>query len=180
MSRPAILAIDQGTTSTRAMLFDPGDRPLASAQVAHRQTFPHNGWAEHHPEKTWANIIHFSRDVIDQRREVAAAAIGIANQHETTVSWDRQTGGAIHNAIVWQDRRGSALCASLRAAGHAPLIGERTGLLLYSYFRTSKLHWFLDSVPGVCERTRAGKIAFGTIERFLLWRLARAAFMQAM
>lgn len=171
MPGPAILAIDQGTTSTRAMLFDPGGRPLASAQAAHRQIFPQNGWAEHDPEEIWANVVRLSRDVMAQPPEVEVAAIGIANQRETTVLWDRQTGAVVHNAIVWQDRRGAALCASLRAAGHEPLIVERTGLLLDSYFCASKLHWLLGNVPGVSERARAGKIAFGTIESFLLWRL---------
>ena len=171
MPRPAILAIDQGTTSTRAMLFDPAGRPLATAQAEHRQIFARNGWVEHDPEEIWANVVALCRKVIGRRSDLEVAAIGIANQRETTLLWDRETSAVVHNAIVWQDRRGTEFCDSLRAAGHEPLVQERTGLLLDSYFCASKLHWLLHNIPGLAARARAGEIAFGTIESFLLWRL---------
>ena len=168
---PTVLAIDQGTTSTRAMLFDGSGRPLVTEQAPHRQIFPHNGWVEHDAEEIWDNVLRLSRAVLARPEAVDTVAIGIANQRETTLLWDRETGAVLHNAIVWQDRRGADLCADLHAAGHDPLIAERTGLRLDSYFCASKLSWLLANVADAAARAAAGMLAFGTVESFLVWRL---------
>src|SRR5215813_7963744 len=148
MSRPAyVLAIDQGTTSTRAILFDAAGRPRSTAQIELTQFHPRPGWVEHDPEELW-------RGVVSTCREVAAAAdgpiaaIGVTNQRETTVLWDRATGRPVHNAIVWQDRRTADACAALRAGGHEPAIAARTGLLLDPYFSATKIAWLLAHVEG--------------------------------
>lgn len=165
-----ILAIDQGTTSTRAILFDQGLRPVASAQREFAQHFPAPGWVEHAPEDLWQSVLETGRAVIAQTG-VVPQALGITNQRETTVLWDRETGEPLHRAIVWQDRRTAETCADLRAAGLSPLVTERTGLLLDPYFSATKVKWVLDHVPGARDRARAGKIAFGTVDSFLIWRL---------
>lgn len=168
-----ILAIDQGTTSSRAILFDAGLRPIASAQEEFRQIFPQSGWVEHDPSDLWATVAATARAAIEKagitHREITA--IGITNQRETTLVWDRATGQPIHNAIVWQDRRTADLCADLREAGHEAMISARTGLLLDPYFSGTKIKWILDHVDGARARAEAGELAFGTVDSWLIWNL---------
>ena len=168
-----ILAIDQGTTSSRAMVFDDGGRPVGQAQQELPQHFPNSGWVEHDAEDIWRDTLAVARGAIENAGTSAAevAAIGITNQRETTVLWDRATGEPVHKAIVWQDRRTADLCDRLRAEGNEPLVQERSGLLLDPYFSASKVAWLLDSVEGLRARAERGEIAFGTIDCFLLWRL---------
>ena len=168
-----ILALDQGTTSSRAILFDGGLTIVASAQQEFPQHYPAPGWVEHDPADLWATTLATARAAIAKAGIAASdiAAIGITNQRETTLIWDRETGKPIHNAIVWQDRRTAAICAALQAAGHAPLITARTGLLLDPYFSGTKVKYLLDTVPGARDRARAGKLAFGTVDSFLIWQL---------
>jgi glycerol kinase len=168
-----ILAIDQGTTSTRAILFDGQMQVAGSAQQEFPQHFPQAGWVEHDPEDLWATTIETCRKVMADLDVTAGdiAGIGITNQRETTVVWDRKTGKAIHNAIVWQDRRTTSICEALRAAGHEPLISHQTGLLLDPYFSGTKLSWILDQVPGSREQAANGDLLFGTVDSFLIWRL---------
>ena len=172
-----ILVIDQGTTSTRSIVFDAAINPVATAQEELPQIFPRPGWVEHDPEAIWSSALATARDALHsaglEARDVAA--LGIANQRETTVVWDRRTGRAIHNAIVWQDRRTSDLCARLAAEGHEGLIAQRSGLLLDPYFAATKLGWLLEHVPGAREAAEAGHLAFGTVDSFLLWRLTGGA-----
>ena len=168
-----ILAIDQGTTSTRAILFDSAARPIAKAQRELTQHYPQSGWVEHDPEDIWQDTLATANEAI-ARSGVGidrVAAIGIANQRETAVVWDRATGEPIHRAIVWQDRRTADYCARLRADGVEPLVRAKTGLLLDPYFAATKLAWLLDHVPGARARAERGELAFGTIDSFLLWRL---------
>jgi glycerol kinase len=170
---PHILALDQGTTSTRAIVFDETLAPVASAQREFAQHFPDSGWVEHDPEDLWETSLTTMREAMS-RAGIAArnlAGLGITNQRETTVVWNRATGRAIHNAIVWQDRRTAETCARLRAAGHEPLVSARTGLLLDPYFSATKLGWILDHVEGARAQAEAGELAFGTVDSFLLWRL---------
>ena len=168
-----VLAIDQGTTSTRAILFDREYRIAAQAQSEFTQHYPHSGWVEHEPEDLWQGAVSTSRSAMTQCGATARdiAAIGITNQRETTVVWDRDTGDPIHRAIVWQDRRTADFCNSLRAAGNEPDITTRTGLLLDPYFSATKINWVLDNVAGARQRANAGKLAFGTVDCYLLWRL---------
>ncbi len=168
-----ILAIDQGTTSSRAIIFDAGLRVVASAQEEFPQHYPQSGWVEHDPADLWSTVAGTTRAAMERARISAAdiAAIGITNQRETTVVWDRKTGQPIHNAIVWQDRRTSEICAALKAQGHEPMITTRTGLLLDPYFSGTKVKWLLDHVPGARVRAKAGELAFGTVDSFLIWRL---------
>jgi glycerol kinase len=170
MGETYVLAIDQGTTSTRAILFDSSGRVRSSAQIAITQSHPRPGWVEQDPEEIWRSVVSTGREAI-----VAAdgpiAAVGITNQRETVVLWERATGRPVHNAIVWQDRRTAALCESWRAAGFEEIVARRTGLVVDPYFSASKIRWLLDGVPGLHQRARAGEIAFGTIDSFLLWRL---------
>jgi glycerol kinase len=172
MSSPSyVLAIDQGTTNTRAILFDAAGQPSRIAQIELTQLYPRPGWVEHDPEEIW-------RSVVSTCREVAAAAdgpitaIGITNQRETTVLWDCATGRPVHNAIVWQDRRTVELCQRWHADGLAETVVRRTGLVIDPYFSASKIRWLLDTLPGLIERARAGELAFGTIDSFVLWRLS--------
>ena len=169
----AVIAIDQGTTSTRAIAFDARLQPLASTQQELRQIYPAPGRVEHDPEEIWAASVACLRGVMAKASLAATdvAGIGITNQRETTVLWDRATGKPIHNAIVWQDRRTADFCDALRAAGHEPEIAAKTGLLLDPYFSASKIAWLLDHVEGARALAQAGKLAFGTIDSFLLWRL---------
>jgi glycerol kinase len=169
----ALIAIDQGTTSTRAIVFDAALRPLASAQQELHQIYPAPGEVEHDPEEIWTATVACVRDAIAKAGLTAKdiAGIGVTNQRETTVIWDRATGKPIYNAIVWQDRRTADLCAKLRAAGNEPAITAKTGLLLDPYFSASKIAWLLDQVPGARTAAKAGTLAFGTIDSFLLWRL---------
>ncbi len=168
-----ILAIDQGTTSTRSIIFDADARAVASAQREFEQHYPERGWVEHDPEDIWRDTLATAREAVAKSGIGAAgiAAIGITNQRETVVVWDRATGAPIHNAIVWQDRRTAETCARLKADGAEPLVRERTGLLLDPYFSGTKLAWILDTVPGARVRAEKGELAFGTIDSFLLWRL---------
>lgn len=167
-----ILAIDQGTTSTRAVVFDTLGRVQATAQIPLKQIYPANGWVEHDPEEIWAAVASVCRTVIsDTSTPSSVAAIGITNQRETTVVWDRRTGDPISNAIVWQDRRGAARCDELKASGAEQIIQSKTGLLLDSYFSATKIQWILENVDGARASANAGHLAFGTIDTFLLWRL---------
>ena len=168
-----ILAIDQGTTSTRAILFGPDMQPVASAQEEFEQHFPQSGWVEHEASDLWSTTASTCRGAIEKAGISAEkiAAIGITNQRETTVIWDRKTGKALHRAIVWQDRRTSELCQTLKAAGHEPMVTERTGLLLDPYFSATKLKWLLDNVEGARARAQAGELAFGTIDSWVIWNL---------
>jgi glycerol kinase len=166
-----LLAIDQGTTSTRAILFDTEGAVRHTARIELRQIYPRPGWVEHDPEEIWQAVVATCREAIAAAEGRPIAAIGITNQRETTVLWDRATGLTVHNAIVWQDRRTAELCESWGAAGLTDRVAERTGLVIDPYFSASKIRWLLDSVPGLAERARAGEILFGTIDSFLLWRL---------
>jgi glycerol kinase len=168
-----LLAIDQGTTSSRAILFDAALAPVATAQQEFRQIYPAPGLVEHDPEEIWSSVVATVRAALAKAGANArdVAAIGITNQRETVVVWDRATGQPIHNAIVWQDRRTADACAALQKAGHEPMITERTGLLLDPYFSATKISWLLDHVEGARAAAQAGRLAFGTVDTFLLWRL---------
>jgi glycerol kinase len=167
---PCVLAIDQGTTSTRAMLFNAAGEVWHSAQVELHQHYPLPGWVEHDPEEIWQSVLATSRAALAAAPS-PIAAIGIANQRETVVLWERAGGRPVANAIVWQDRRTVGLCERWRAEGLAGLVAERTGLVIDPYFSASKIRWLLDEIPGLRCRARDGEIAFGTIDSFLLWRL---------
>lgn len=166
-----ILAIDQGTTSSRALLFDADMRVTAMAQEEFTQYFPNSGWVEHDPEEIWTTTLSTCTKAMAGAGRVAA--IGITNQRETTVVWDRKTGRAVHNAIVWQDRRTADTCQALRDAGHEALVSEQTGLLLDPYFSGTKLAWILDNVDGAREAAERGDLLFGTVDCYLIWRLTR-------
>jgi glycerol kinase len=166
-----VLAIDQGTTSTRAILFDASGRARRTAQIELRQHYPRPGWVEHDPEEIWQSVVSTCREVV-AAAEGPIAAIGVANQRETTVLWERATGVPVHNAIVWQDRRTVELCERWRIEGLAETVAQRTGLVIDPYFSASKVRWLLDFVPELRERAKGGEIAFGTIDSFLLWRLS--------
>ena len=168
-----ILAIDQGTTSSRAIVFDAAMKVVASAQEEFPQHFPDSGWVEHDPSDLWATTAGTCRAVIEKAGlgPQDIAAIGITNQRETTVVWDRATGQPIYNAIVWQDRRTSDYCRQLREAGHAAMITARTGLLVDPYFSGTKLKWILDHVAGARDRALRGELLFGTVDSFLIWKL---------
>lgn len=168
-----ILAIDQGTTSTRSIVFDDQGGVAGLDQREFAQSYPELGWVEHDPETIWRDVVDTARAALASAGVAAdaVAAIGIANQRETVVVWERRTGSAIHPAIVWQDRRTADRCEALRQAGHEPLVQARTGLRLDPYFSASKLAWVLDNVPGAREAAQRGELAFGTIDSFLLWRL---------
>jgi glycerol kinase len=168
-----LLAIDQGTTSTRAILFDAALTPVATAQQELPQIYPAPGCVEHDPEAIWSATVETARAALAQAGVAAGdvAAIGITNQRETTILWDRSTGKPIHNAVVWQDRRTAEMCARLRAAGHQPAVAARTGLVLDPYFSATKIRWLIDHVGGAVAAAQAGRLAFGTVDSFLIWRL---------
>src|SRR5690606_1830512 len=168
-----VLAIDQGTTSSRAILFDRNLNRIATGQAEFPQHFPRSGWVEHDADDIWSSVAATCRAAIERAGIVpeSIAAIGITNQRETTLVWDRATGEALGRAIVWQDRRTADLCAQLRDAGHEPLITERTGLLLDPYFSGTKLKWLLDAHEGARERAARGELLFGTVDSFLIWKL---------
>ena len=174
---PFILALDQGTTSSRAILFDHAGAIRAIAQKEFPQHFPQAGWVEHDPLEIWSSQLEVARAALAKAglkaREIAA--IGITNQRETTLIWDRRTGEPIQNAIVWQDRRTASFCDDLKRAGHGDLITRKTGLVIDAYFSGSKIHWLLDHVPGARERARRGQLAFGTVDTWLLWKLTGGA-----
>ena len=173
MAASHILAIDQGTTSTRAIVFDGHGRPVATAQKELPQIFPQPGWVEHDAEEIWSATVEVCRGALTKAKldATALAGIGITNQRETTVVWDRATGKPVHNAIVWQDRRTSDFCARLKADGHEKLVADKTGLLLDPYFSGTKIAWILENVAGTRAAADRGALAAGTIESFLLWRL---------
>jgi glycerol kinase len=168
-----VLAIDQGTTSSRAMVFRSDISIAASAQQEFPQHFPASGWVEHEPDDIWNTTVACCHEAMQKAGATAKdiAAIGITNQRETTVVWDRATGKAIHRAIVWQDRRTSEICARLKSEGHEPAITAKSGLIIDPYFSGTKVAWLLDHVPGARERAMRGELMFGTVDCYLLWRL---------
>ncbi|MBN8761801.1 MAG: glycerol kinase [Thiobacillus sp. 63-78] len=172
-----VLALDQGTTSSRAIVFDHAGQIQSVAQKEFRQIFPRPGWVEHDPDEIWSTQLGVAVEAVTQAgltgRDIAA--IGLANQRETTVVWDRRTGQPVYHAIVWQDRRTAGLCDELRAAGHEALFQRKTGLLLDAYLAGTKLRWILDNVPDARRRAEAGELAFGTIDSWLLWKLSDGA-----
>ena len=172
-----VLAIDQGTTSSRAILFDDALQVAATAQEEFPQHYPQSGWVEHDASDLWSTVAGTCRQVIERAGITAAdiVAIGITNQRETTLVWDRKTGQPVHNAIVWQDRRTAPICAALRDAGHEDLVTERTGLLLDPYFSGTKLKWILDNVDGARAKAMAGDLLFGTVDSFLIWKATGGA-----
>lgn len=172
-----VLAIDQGTTSTRSILFDESLVAVAQAQEEFKQHFPNSGWVEHDPSDLWGTTAGTCREVIE-RANISVSdvvSIGITNQRETTVVWDRHTGKAVYNAIVWQDRRTAAFCQELRDSGHAQMFSDRTGLLVDPYFSATKLKWILDTVDGARAKARNGDLLFGTVDTFLIWKLTGGA-----
>jgi glycerol kinase len=177
MQADHVLAIDQGTTSTRAILFDAEARAVATTQRELRQHYPQPGWVEHDPEDIWRDTLAVSREALASSgiHVGRIAGIGITNQRETVVVWDRATGEPIYPAIVWQDRRTADACSQLQAEGAEGRVSERTGLLLDPYFSATKIAWILDHVGGARERAERGELAFGTIDSFLLWRLTGGA-----
>lgn len=168
-----ILAIDQGTTSTRSIIYDGNAEAIATERNEFEQHYPDRGWVEHNAEDIWRDAVTTAKDTLEKAKVGAGdvTSIGITNQRETVVLWDRETGEPVYNAIVWQDRRTARFCDKLRADGTEETIQSKTGLLIDPYFSASKLRWILDEVGGVRERAEAGKLAFGTIDSFLLWRL---------
>lgn len=169
-----LLAIDQGTTSTRAMLFDPQGHALFTAQREFAQHFPQDGWVEHAPQDIWETTKTVTAEAIEAatNQNLSIAATGITNQRETTMVWDRETGETLYNAIVWQDRRTADTCRTLREAGHENTVRRKTGLLLDPYFSASKIAWILDHVEGARQRAEQGRLAFGTVDCFLIWKLS--------
>jgi glycerol kinase len=168
-----LLALDQGTSSSRSIVFDPAGRIVAMAQREFGQIFPQPGWVEHDPEEIWQSQLATAQEALAKAGITGAQvkAIGITNQRETTVVWDRRTGRPIHNAIVWQDRRGEPLCAQLRDQGHAEAIHRSTGLVVDAYFSATKIRWILDHVSGAHSAAAQGELAFGTVDSWLLWKL---------
>jgi glycerol kinase len=174
---PYVLALDQGTTSSRAIVFDHDGAVRAIAQKEFAQIFPRAGWVEHDPNEIWASQMSVAVEALGRAglRPRELAAVGITNQRETTIIWDRETGEPIHNAVVWQDRRTAALCDALRSEGLEPLVQERTGLVIDAYFAASKIRWLLDHVPGARARAEGGRLAFGTVDSWLVWKLTSGA-----
>ncbi|MGI9382514.1 MAG: FGGY family carbohydrate kinase, partial [Methyloligellaceae bacterium] len=170
-----VLAIDQGTTSTRAILFDGGGRPRATASEDLEQIYPRPGWVEHDAEAIWQAVLSVGREVLGQVGAGEVAAVGITNQRETTVVWERQTGRPVGNAIVWQDRRTAEICDQLRADGLEAHITEVTGLLPDPYFSATKLAWMLSERPELRDRAAAGELCFGTIDAWLIFKLTGGA-----
>ncbi len=169
---PFILAIDQGTTSSRAMVFDQAGRVVASAQEEFPQHYPADGWVEHDPEDIWNTTLATARAAFAEAEQSGeVGAIGLTNQRETTIIWERESGAPVHNAIVWQDRRTAEACAQLREAGFEPEVSARTGLVLDPYFSAAKAAWILDEVDGARARAQSGALALGTVDTFLIWRL---------
>jgi glycerol kinase len=173
MGEAALVAIDQGTSSSRAVAFSTRGELLAIEQQTFAQIYPASGWVEHDPEVLWATVLSTLRAVLERLRRLhhRVLALGLTNQRETALVWNRRTGAPIHNAIVWQDRRTARLCADLALAGHGPEVADKTGLRLDPYFSSTKLAWILDHVPGARDAAQAGELAFGTVDSFLIWRL---------
>ncbi|MBU2875440.1 glycerol kinase GlpK [Marinobacter salexigens] len=168
-----LLSIDQGTTSSRAILFDLKGNIHAARQQEFPQHFPESGWVEHDPDDIWSSVKHTCNDLMSEEcgEDDKVVAVGITNQRETTIVWDRKTGKPVYNAIVWQDRRTASYCKSLKSASHEPGVHSKTGLLIDPYFSATKIRWILDNVPGTRERAERGELAFGTVDCFLLWHL---------
>ena len=177
MKQDYILALDQGTTSSRAIVFDRAGDIVSMAQKAFEQFYPQPGWVEHNPQEIWGGQAGVAAEAIATVGipSIAIAAIGITNQRETTIVWDRETGAPIYNAIVWQDRRTAAFCDQLKADGLAATIRDKTGLLIDAYFSGSKVKWILDNVPGARVRAQQGKLAFGTVDSWLIWNFTQGA-----
>jgi len=174
MTMTYLLALDQGTSSSRSIVFKEDGSVLASVQQEFRQIYPQPGWVEHDPEEIWSSQLATARQVLQQAGLGAdqIASMGITNQRETTVVWRRDTGQAIYNAIVWQDRRAEPECLRLREAGFAPMVQQKTGLLIDAYFSATKLQWILDNVKGARAMAEAGQLAFGTVDSWLMWQLS--------
>ncbi|RFA25542.1 glycerol kinase [Alkalilimnicola ehrlichii] len=177
MDKQYIMALDQGTTSCRAILFDRDANIVGIAQKEFAQYFPQPGWVEHDAMEIWGAQMGVAREVLETHgiKPAAVAAIGITNQRETTLIWDRETGKPVHNAIVWQDRRTAPICDELKERGLEPVIRETTGLVADAYFSGTKIRWLLDNVPGVRERAERGELLFGTMDAWLVWNLTRGA-----
>jgi glycerol kinase len=172
-----VLALDQGTTSSRAILFDHAGYIQSIAQKEFRQIFPQPGWVEHDPQEIWSSQAGVASEA---RLKIGAlpseiAAIGITNQRETTIVWDRESGIPVYNAIVWQDRRTAPFCEQLKKSGYEALIRSKTGLVIDAYFSGSKIRWILDNVNGARKKAEEGKLAFGTVDSWLVWKLTRGA-----
>jgi glycerol kinase len=174
-TRPYMLSLDQGTTSSRAIVFDKKGKIVSSAHKELRQHFPKQGWVEHDPEEIWTSQSSVMIEALVNKgiRADQIAGIGITNQRETTVVWNRNTGKALYNAIVWQDRRTAAFCDSLKEKGHAELIASKTGLIIDAYFSATKIRWILENVDGAHAKAEAGELAFGTIDSWLVWKLTK-------
>ena len=171
-SNKTILAIDQGTTSSRAILFSSAGEILATRQKELTLTYPQKGWVEQSPEDIWRDTLWACESILTEEKMAKnIVAVGITNQRETTILWDRKTGKPVYNAIVWQDRRTADYCAELKSAGHEKMVSAKTGLLLDPYFSATKIKWILDNVDGARAKANAGELAFGTVDSFLLWRL---------
>jgi len=173
MSNQYILTLDQGTTSSRAIFFNRNGQIVVSSQKEFRQIYPKPGWVEHNPREIWESQIESARNVMNQasKDDASISGIGITNQRETTIVWDRETGEPVYNAIVWQDRRTSEFCDELKVTKWAEIIKYKTGLIVDSYFSATKLRWILNNVEGAMEKARAGKLAFGTVDSWLIWNL---------
>lgn len=171
MDRKYVLALDQGTTSSRAILFDRNGNIVKISQKEFRQIYPNPGWIEHNPLEIWETQLNAAREVLKGINKEEVACIGITNQRETTVLWDKNTGQPVYNAIVWQSRQTSEICDQLKKSGMEPYIKENTGLVVDAYFSGTKIKWILDNVPGVRERAENGEILFGTIDTWLVWKL---------
>ena len=170
---PHLLAIDQGTTSSRAILFSEKAEIVKTTQKELELFYPHKGWVEQDANQIWQDVKVLSEEIVSSADDISA--IGITNQRETTIIWDRKTGEPVYNAIVWQDRRTAEYCASLKDEGHEGMVSSKTGLLLDPYFSATKIKWTLDNVDGVRARAEAGELAFGTVDSFLLWKLTDGA-----
>ncbi|EAZ81380.1 glycerol kinase GlpK [Algoriphagus machipongonensis] len=172
-NKPYLMALDQGTTSSRAIIFDKKGQIVSVAQKDFKQYFPHSGWVEHDPREIWTSQSNVMIESLVNQGIKAnqIAGIGITNQRETTIVWDRKTGKAIYNAIVWQDRRTANFCDQLKEEGHSELIASKTGLIIDAYFSATKIRWILDNVEGAREKAEAGELAFGTVDSWLIWNL---------
>ena len=175
-----ILALDQGTSSSRAVLIDEAGKPVVEASQAFRQIYPHAGWVEHDPEEIWSSQLSAAQEVLRKAGQIGinaseVAAVGITNQRETTIVWERATGRPVYNAIVWQCRRTASMCDEMRSRGLEPMIRERTGLVIDAYFSGTKLRWILDNVEGARQKAERGELAFGTVDSWLIYRLTGGA-----
>lgn len=176
MEQKVIMAVDQGTTGTRVILFDHEGNIIANAYREIAQVYPQPGWVEHDPKEYWQTVLECTREVMEKGglKATEIAAIGITNQRETTILWDKDTGQPLYNAIVWQCRRTAAMCEELKAKGLEPLVRERTGLVIDAYFSATKIRWILDNVPEAKEKLAQGKVCMGNIDSWLIWHLSGA------